>query len=189
METTGAFPQLETERLVLRMLTRDDAETIFPHFSTDEVARYIDYEPAKSVEDVEGIIDWGQNLIKNNAGVLWGIFKREDGSFLGQVNYVIRKDANWTGDAHRAELGYELTPVYWGNGYVSEALRSVVPHVFSTSTINRVEALVHSQNQRSLRVLERLGFRKEGVLREYVLWHGELWDMVLYSMLKSDRVL
>ena len=189
MDTAGAFPQLETERLVLRMLIRDDVDTIFPHFSSDEVARYIDFEPARNVEDMTGIINWGQNLLKNNAGVLWGIFKKEDGSFLGQVNYVIRKDSNLTGNAHRAELGYELSPVYWGNGYISEALRSVIPYVFGTKRINRVEALVHSRNQRSQRVLARLGFRKEGVLREYVLWHGEFWDMVLYSLLKSDGVL
>ena len=189
MAATGSFPQLETERLVLRVLTRDDVDAMLPHCSSDEVARYGDYEPARSVEDVAGIVDWGQKLLRDNTGVLWGIFRRDDGSFLGQVNYVTMKDDNSTGSAHRAESGYAVTPVHWGSGYVPEALRSVVPYVFGTGTINRVEALVHSKNLRSLRLLEKLGFRKEGVLQEYVLWKGELWDMVLYSLLKSDGVM
>ena len=58
MDTTGAFPRLETERLLLRMLTRDDVDAMLPHFTHEEVTRYADYEPARSAEDVAGIVDW-----------------------------------------------------------------------------------------------------------------------------------
>jgi len=186
MSTTREFPQLETERLVLRELTSADAEVISPNFADEEVVRYIDAKPVASINDVAGIIDWGASLLNSQTGNLWGIFRKEDGSFLGQVNYVVRPDNNFTGTMHRAEIGYNLAPHYWGNGYMSEAIRCVLDFVFSSTELNRIEATVHTENNRSLNVLIRLGFYKEGILREYVQWGGGYWDMVLFSMLKTD---
>ena len=188
MNAAREFPQLETARLILRELTLDDADVIFPHFANKEVARYIDYEPAESIKDVTDIINWGTNLFNKKAGTLWGIFRKEDSSFLGQVNYIARPDDNFTGSVHRAEIGYELTPPYWGKGYMSEAICSVIEHVFSSTKLNRIEAKVHTENNRSLSVLTRLGFHREGILRGYVQWGDGFWDMVLFSMLKKDWV-
>lgn len=69
---------------------------------------------------------------------------------------------------------------------MSEAIRSVIEFIFSSTEINRIEAIVHTENDRSLNVLTRLGFHREGTLREYVQWEGEYWDMVLFSMFKKD---
>jgi ribosomal-protein-alanine N-acetyltransferase len=89
---------------------------------------------------------------------------------------------------HRAEIGYDLTPHYWGNGYMSEAIGSVIEFIFSSTEINRIEATVHTENDRSLNILTRLGFHREGILREYVQWDGEYWDMALFSMLEKDWI-
>ena len=188
MSEAREFPQLETDRLILRELTRDDADVIFPHFANKEVVRYVDANPAASIKDVTDIINWGINLTNNKTGTLWGIFRKEDGYFLGQVNFIARPDNNFTGTVHRAEIGYDLTPHYWGNGYMSEAIRGVIEFIFSSTKINRIEATVHTENNRSLNVLTRLGFQREGILREYVQWEGEYWDMAFFSMLKKDCV-
>lgn len=71
---------------------------------------------------------------------------------------------------------------------MSEAIRSVIEFIFSSTKINRIEATVHTENSRSLNALTRLGFRREGILREYVQWEDEYWDMALFSMLKKDWV-
>jgi ribosomal-protein-alanine N-acetyltransferase len=182
------FPQLDTERLVLRELTLDDADFIFPHFANEEVVRYEDAKPAANIKDVTDIIEWGRNLASHKTGILWGISRKGDGAFLGQINYVVRPDNNFIGTRHRAEIGFDLTPHYWGNGYVSEAISHVIEFIFNCTEINRIEAIVHTENSRSLNVLTRLGFCREGILREYVKWEGEYWDMALLTMLKRDWV-
>ncbi len=83
MNNTIKFPQLETDRLVLRELTHDDIDVVLKHFANEEIARYQDAHPTKNIEEAKEIIDWGKNLVKNKLGVLWGIFRREDDSFLG----------------------------------------------------------------------------------------------------------
>lgn len=186
MNEARGFPRLDTERLVLRELTLDDADVVFPHFADEEVVRYEDAKPAANIKDVIEIIEWGRNLASNKTGVLWGIFRKGDGAFLGQVNYVVRSDNNFIGSKHRAEIGYDLTPPYWGNGYMSEAINCAIEFIFDSTQINRIEATVHAQNKRSLDVLSRLGFRREGILREYVQWEGEYWDMALLAMLRRD---
>ena len=180
------FPQLKTDRLSLRMLTYDDVDTVFPHFSNEEITRYQDNHPVKTVEEVKEIIDWGKGLFEHDMGILWGIFGKESGSFLGEVNYVVRPYNNFTRNIHRAEIGYDLSPQYWGKGYMAETLRSVILYMFNSTAIDRIEATIMPENTRSHNVVLRAGFQKEGVLRQYVLWEGKYWDFVLYSLLKNE---
>jgi ribosomal-protein-alanine N-acetyltransferase len=182
------IPQLCTSRLVLRELTIDDIEAIFPHFANEEVVRYEDCNPVANIKDVADIIDWGRNLADSKTGMLWGILRKDDAAFLGQINYVARPDNNFVGTVHRAEIGFDLTPHYWGNGYMSEAISRVIEFIFSSTEINKIEAVVHTENRRSLNVLRRLEFHREGTLREYVKWDGEYWDMASLAMLKRDWV-
>ena len=188
MSEAREFPQLDTERLVLRELTLDDVNVIFPHFANEKVVRYEDSKPAVNVKDVTDIVEWGRNIASSKTGILWGMFRKSDGSFLGQINYVARPDNNFIGTTHRAEIGYDLTPHYWGTGYISEAIICVIEFIFNSTEINRIEAIVHTENSRSLNVLTRLGFHREGILREYVKWEDEYWDMALLTMLKRDWV-
>ena len=187
MNNAIEFPQLETDRLLLRMMTHDDINAVFTHFSNEEIARYQDEHPAKSTDEVREIIDWGKGLVAHKMGALWGLFRREDDSFLGQVNCVFRADNNFTMNIHRAEIGYDLTPQYWGSGYMSEAVASVIPYIFTNTKIDRIEAIIHPDNTRSHNVVKRAEFQKEGTLRHYVFWENEHWDMVIYSLLKPDR--
>ena len=69
---------------------------------------------------------------------------------------------------------------------MTEAIASVILYIFTTTPIDRIEATIHPENTRSHNVVKRAGFQKEGVLRQYVLWEGEHWDMVLYSLLKQE---
>jgi len=186
MKDKTGFPQLETERLLLRMLTYDDIDTIFPVFSSEEVLRYITAHPVKNADDVKGLIDWGNGLLGKKMGTMWGIFSKKGGSFIGEVNYISRKDNNFAQAVHRGEIGYEMDPRYWGKGFMSEALQRVILHIFSDTGIDRIEAMIHPENARSHNVVARLGFHKEGTLRSYEIWEGEHRDMVLYSLLKTE---
>ncbi|MFH1313633.1 MAG: GNAT family protein [Candidatus Eisenbacteria bacterium] len=182
------FPVIETERLVLKQMTVSHLDSVFQHFADEEVNRYVDFDPVESIADAQEIIDWGISLYMNNNGILWGIFNKESGRFLGQVNFVNRASGNFTGNVHRAEIGFDLSPQYWRNGYMTEAIISSISWIFDTYKIGirRIEAIINKNNQRAKTLVLNVGFTEEAVLREYVQWKDEFWDMSLFSLLKHE---
>ncbi len=108
------FPVLEGDRIVLKEMDFEYEDDVFGHFSNEKVNDFVDFDACGNMKDAREIIEWGLNLWKEGKGVLWGIFRKSDGTFLGQVNYVKRKNDNFQGDVHRAEIGFDLHPDYWG---------------------------------------------------------------------------
>ncbi|XP_072951968.1 uncharacterized protein [Typha angustifolia] len=95
-----------------------------------------------------------------------------------------------SGGRHRAELGYVLASAHWGRGIVSEAVRMALGRAFAdVAGLERVEALVDPENKASQRVLEKVGFVREGVLRKYWFMKGKTRDMVSYSFLATDTII
>jgi RimJ/RimL family protein N-acetyltransferase len=86
----------------------------------------------------------------------------------------------------RAEIGYAIGSDYWGKGYMNEALTALIAHAFEVLDLRRLEADVDPRNTRSIRTLERLGFQREGFLRER--WHvcGEIQDAFFYGLLRRE---
>ncbi len=181
------FPILHNERIILKQLTPENKADVLRHFANEEVNKYVDFDRIGSLEEAAEIITWANSLFKNQTGILWGIFRNPDNTFMGQVNYVVKADDNFTGQKHRAEIGFDLSPDFWGNGYMTSALELTNNYVFNEMKINRIEAIVHPQNKRAHTTLEKLGFQREGRLREYVFYKNDFWDMILFSLLKKDR--
>ena len=186
MTHTKEFPRLETERLILRELTEDDIYVMFPHYSDEEVWKYIDTYPAKDPKEILEVINWGKHILGNKTGVLWGLFSKEDESFAGEMNYVGRCDATIEGKIHRAEIGYNTVRKHWGKGLAAEALCEIIRHIFDNTEIYRLEAIIRPENTRSRNLAARIGFQEEGILRDYIYWDGKYWDKVLYSLLKKE---
>jgi len=93
---------------------------------------------------------------------------------------------DWNKTAQRAEIGYDLDPAYWGQGIMNEALRVVLKHGFEEMRLNRIQAIIDSRNVRSLRLVQRLGFKKEGVFRQRSYFNGQFRDDVCFSLLKKE---
>lgn len=180
------FPIIESERIILKKLTHENSADVYEHFSNEEINKFVDFDTIKTIEEAKEIIDWGISLFQKNIGMLWGIFRKADSLFLGQINYVKRKDDNYAQQVHRAEIGFDLSPNFWGKGYMSEAINAANAYVFSKMGINRVEAIVHPLNIQAHKTLEKTGFKREGLLRQYVLHNNDFWDMVIFSLLKND---
>ncbi len=125
------------------------------------------------VESIIGEVERGEAL-------QWAIERKADGRVLGSV--TLMPDA----DQPRAELGYILGREHWGRGYAGEAQRRVVDHAFDDLGLHRLEADTHPDNAASTRSLERLGFSREGLLRERWLVGGEFSDSVVWGLLASD---
>lgn len=181
----AAFTVLETERLVLREITLDDAPAMFTIMSDPRVTRYFGSPPMtapdEGVQRVQGIT----RAFAEQEGVRWAITWRADGSFLGSCGFwrLIRPH-------FRAEIGYELAPAWWGRGVMTEALAAVMGFGFERLGLHSVEAQIAPENTGSRRVLEKLGFVQEGYFREnyYEAHEGRFTDTAVFSLLRSDWV-
>jgi ribosomal-protein-alanine N-acetyltransferase len=100
---------------------------------------------------------------------------------IGTVGYH-----KWEKAYFRAEIGYDLSPDCWGQGYMTEALRAVISHGFERMGLNRIDALVYIHNDRSTQLLQRLGFRQEGLLRDYFCLNGIFFDHYLFALLRRE---
>ncbi len=176
------FPQLETERLILRELKSSDAKAVFHYFSDPEVTRYLSAGPYKKLEQASEMIDFLVALFQNKEGFRWGMtLKDGPDRVIGTCGYHA-----WAKTYFRAEIGYELAREYWGQGLMREAIQALLTFGFAEMRLNRVEAHVLPDNVASAQFLEKLGFQREGLLREYEWVKGKFKDILLFSLLKKD---
>ena len=174
------FPDLETDRLILRSMTPDDLAFVFQHFSSAEVNRYLlDEEPIQTMEQAQEIIDF--YVPPRKSYNRWVLALKADKTAIGTCGFH-----KWDQHNHHAEIGYDLSPAYWHKGYMTEALQSALQHGFEKMDLNRIEAIVYPENTASLRLLERLGFQEEGVLRQSYRQGNRYYDHLLLSLLKDE---
>jgi ribosomal-protein-alanine N-acetyltransferase len=171
------FPEIETERLILREILSEDAEDIFAIFADEEVTRYYDLDTYTDVEQARELIDFFNDSFELERGIRWGIARKMDNRIIGTCGYV----ALWQ---HRGEIGYELARPYWGQGFMREALEAILEFGFEELAFNRIEALVMVENEASASLLRKLGFTLEGVLHEHDFFKGRFHDMACFAILK-----
>jgi RimJ/RimL family protein N-acetyltransferase len=177
----GPFPTLTTERLILRELVDDDAAAVFVWWGDPEVQKY-NAEPLRDVSQAHTFIAEMLAEYAAQKQVMWAITMRAGGAVLGGVDLH-----DWNRTHHRAEVGYSLARAWWGQGIASEAVRAVLRFGFGRMQLHRIEAGTIADNWRSVRMLERLGFRREGTRRERSLeWDGTYHDSAMYGLLESE---
>ncbi len=173
--------RIETERLILRPLTPEDSDGLFRIFSDPEVTRYLEITPLKFASEGKALIDYFNGQFERKTGVRWGIEQKKDGALIGTCGF--HSVELWV---FKAELSYDIGRPYWGKGIVPEAARALLRHAFEVMGMNRVQASVLPEAAASAKVLEKLGFHREGVLRETGYWKGRFWDKITYSLLKRE---
>ena len=175
------LPTIHASRVSLRTVTHNDVDALYRIFSDQEVMRYWATPPLAdrnaAVELVKEIHDGfdQQRMLK------WGIVTRIDDQVIGTATLF-----NFNFENGRAEIGYSLARDQWGNGYCNEALTALLNYAFDALNLRRIEADVDPRNGPSIRTVERLGFQREGYLRER--WHvnGEIQDSLFYGLLKHE---
>jgi len=178
-EVFATFPEIETDRLLLREILPDDAPAVFHLFSDDQVTRYYDLTTYTSLSQAEELVDFFDESFELERAIRWGIERKADGALVGTCGYVwLRR--------FRGEIGYELHSDYWRHGYMSEALDAILDFGFTEFGLNRIEALVMVDNAASAGLLRSLGFTQEGILRQHDFFKGEFHDMRLFSLLKQE---
>jgi len=174
------FPELKTERLLLRRLTNNDAEEMFFLRSNEDVLRYLGRGPTQSVKEAEEFINKINKSADENENILWGI------ALLEEPTKIIGTICLWNfkTESYRGEIGYILHPGHWGKGIMKEAINRVVDYAFNTLKLHSIEALLSPENIASASVLEKTGFVKEGHLKESFYFRGKFSDTAIYSRLK-----
>lgn len=177
------FPDLETDRLILRAICPEDEEFVYRQFSDPEVTRHLyDEEPVATMEEAGAIIEFYENS-EQKTYHRWVILRKEDHTPMGTCGFHC-----WDKRNHIVEVGYDLYTTYWGHGFMAEALRAIINSGFQNMQLNRIQAFVSTDNIASCRALERQGFQQEGIIREKHLFRGKYYDHYCYSLLKSDWV-
>jgi ribosomal-protein-alanine N-acetyltransferase len=174
-------PTLETERLILRAITVADAPALFSIFGDAEVTRFYDLETFTTIDEAEALARQFASTQAAGRGLRWGIQPRGQSQLIGTVGFN-----DWAQASRRCGLGYDLARSQWGSGLVPEALRAILAHGFVTLGLNRIEAFVMQGNDRSMRLLRKLGFREEGILRQRGAWKGRFHDLTLFALLQSE---
>lgn len=173
------FPILETERLQLREIVKEDAHSIFHCFSNHDVTRYYGQDTLTNIEQAEPFIAFFAKSYKENRGIRWGIEIKGKKEMIGTIGFNVLSLKH-----KRAEIGYELHPDYWGNGYATEAISKVIAYGFSELGLTRIGAIVFIENNKSNQLLTKLGFEKEGILKNYMYQNGVAYDTNIYSLIK-----
>ena len=177
----NTLPVITTERLVLRWVSENDVDSLYEVFSDPQVMRYWSSAPFTSRE---AAVKLQREIAAGNEGntmIKWGLALRDSDHLIGTTTLF-----NLNLENGRAELGYAMGRAHWGKGYMNEALRALVSHAFEVMELRRLEADVDPRNTASIHTLERLGFQKEGYLRER--WHvnGEIQDALFYGLLRHE---
>jgi RimJ/RimL family protein N-acetyltransferase len=179
--TAGQYlPLITTARLSLRWIVDEDLQAIYTVFSDPDVMRYWSTPPLRSLDEARELVAEIREGFQRGDLLQWGIARGTDNTIIGTTtlfHIVIN---------HRAELGYALGREEWGKGYMLEALTGLLGYAFTQMKLHRVEADVDPRNSRSIRTLERLGFKKEGHLRERWKVSGEIQDALFYGLLRSE---
>ena len=176
------FPTLDTERLVLREIVHADAPALYEVHGDPDSMRWFGTDPLPNEEAAVQLVDlFASWRTQANPGVRWGLQLRGQGTLIGTCGLF-----GWHRSWRKCTLGYELHPQARGHGYMHEALRTVLSWGFANMDLNRVEAQVHPENAASLRSVERLGFQREGLLRQVGFWGGRFHDLYQYGLLRDE---
>ena len=177
-----SFPTLSTQRLILREILPGDAEDIFAIFSDADVMTYYDSQPMTTLQQADAMINRFGTWRQADSGFRWGLALNGSDKIVGTCGVFGRNKAFFS-----ATVGYELLPPYWGSGLMTEALTGVFSYAFDDLGLNRIQGTTNLDNHRSIRSLIKLGFKEEGILRQWGFWKNQFHDVRCFSLLKCDH--
>ncbi len=170
-----------TERLVLRRFRPSDARTLAAYRSDPAIARYQSWDAPYPLERAEAAVAVMAAAQPDRPGWFqYAIERTADGTHIGDVGVCLHDNRR------QADIGYTLAAEHHGHGYATEAVRAVVHHLLRDRGLHKVSAECDARNTPSARVLERVGFVREGLRRSHTWCKGEWTDDLLYGLLATD---
>ena len=175
------FPVIHTDRLTLRKPTYDDVQPLLELSQDDDVMLYYGMEPFTEEKQSRDEIEWFLKIWREGTGTRWVITLKGEDDLIGEIGFYEYKKKH-----RRAEIGYKLSRSHWMKGYMTEALVGMLDYMYGNLELNRVQALVDPRNEASLRLIERQGFQRDGLLRSYEYERGAYVDLIMLSLLREE---
>lgn len=176
------LPTIRGKQVLLRWLEDDDVDDLFRIFGDPEVMRYWSSPPLADRAAAATLLAEIRELFANHTLYQWGVALPGEGTVIGTCTLT-----SFHAESGRAEIGFALGRKHWGRGYMSDAVDALLDYAFGPLGLRRLEADVDPRNGPSLRLLERIGFRREGLLRERWVTDGEVQDSIFFGLLRRDR--
>jgi [ribosomal protein S5]-alanine N-acetyltransferase len=175
-------PALEGSRILLRPIVESDAESIFEYCGDPEVSKFTTWETHQTTEDSMALIRHARANYKRKNCEPYGIaLKTNPKKIIGTTGWF------WNTKQHKSiEIAYALARPFWGKGLIVEAVRLVVNEALKENDIHRISSRCISENKASQRVMDKLGMRFEGTLRQSMLVKGRFVDITHFSMTKEE---
>ncbi|MEM6765992.1 MAG: GNAT family N-acetyltransferase [Bacteroidota bacterium] len=168
---------METKRLVLREAELKDVPFILSNHSNDRVMKYLGSKRLDTMTEAENLIQDAKEAFKNKEGIRWAITHKKEDQYMGSIGF-------WKLDKKNgiAEIGYELSPDYWGRGYMTEALEVVLRFGFDRMLLRGIEANVDPQNEASGKVLRKMGFVATRYGKGTFSVKGKMIDTIVFEL-------
>lgn len=176
-----SFPELRTQRLFLRQITQEDDNNLFNVLSNEDTCAYLVHNAVHDIANIQRIITGMQRFFDEKQRIRWGIAQKQDNSIIGHCGFFDIDRSNCC-----AEISYCLKKKLWGQGIMTEAADAMLKFGFEDYGFHRITAKVIKGNIGSIRVLQKLGFTEEGLLRESLYKNGQYHDLMILSVLESE---
>ncbi len=178
-ELGDQLPALRGDGVQLRGLTEDDVPALHAIFSDADVVRFMSVAHQTSEAATRAFLDEIHAGFRDGTHYQWGV--ELEGAVVGTCTLACIDREH-----RRAELGFALARAFWGRGLILRALPALIRFAFEELDLHRIEADTDPRNTASMRVLERLGFQREGLLRERYFQFGEAQDALVHGLLRSE---
>ena len=172
---------IDTERLAVRLVDDSDLPALLEVNSSEEVTALLPYATWRSAADAEAWLRRMRVIEATGLAFQFVVVLKSSERAIGTCLLFRFEEGS-----ARAELGYALGRAHWGQGFMQEALTALFGSAFSTMGLRRLEAEVDTRNLASARLLQRLGFTKEGLLRQRWVTKGEVKDVEIYGLLRNE---
>jgi len=175
------FPELKTDRLLLRQVQYYDIKDMHRMRTDPEVMMHMDIEIPQSINDTQKKFEQEIESFSQGDSVYWAIILKSSNEFIGGAGYwrLIKEH-------YRAEIGYQLLPKYWRKGLSIEALKAIIQFGFKEMGLHSIEGNVNPKNIPSMKLLEKLGFEQEAYFKENFYFNGKFLDSIIFSLIVSN---
>ncbi len=176
------FPIIELGSIRLRDLMLSDKERYLKMMTDEEVTKYLsDEDIPLNLEQTEQEIKFWGGLFYRKQSIFWTIADSKTDTFMGTIGFN-----TWNFSNRRAEVSYDMMREYWNQGIMTKVLTNTVIFGFKKMNLHRIEARTMLNNIASQRLLEKVGFKQEGIMRGYRIIRGEPVDVYIYSITSCD---
>jgi ribosomal-protein-alanine N-acetyltransferase len=175
------FPRFMLSTTIMREPKQKDIEGLFRVSKDHDVMKYYGLPPIRSRKPIIKELNWFTRIFRKGEGIRWIIALKESDEYIGDIGFH-----NYSKKHRRIEIGFKLAKEHWRRGIMYKSINKAIAYAFNKLRVNRIEALVEPQNVRSKKLLQKLGFTNEGILRQYEKESKGYVDLIIFSLLRNE---